>query len=253
MHIQKVDPDMDNSIPQEEVSFIENKIREKMVEANLPRDIIDGTTVEAIHPDNWEVSVFVPYKGMKVSEIRKPVERILYDGCGIERQCCDYMGKIAERKSLEWFFRHPNVPQDVYVRLEAEIEAELGSEIGIGLPCPCGMKSKTDICFLSLKDEFYRAIDDGSKREEYRNLNQYYCDKFFSPGMKKRLVKFNRGYLSGEGNQMVFEIECINLVSEYGVEIPAHDNDGNLIVSYNQLPPNFAPVAYGIVLGKRVR
>ncbi len=243
---------MSSSIPQEEVSAIENKIKSKMEESGLPKSIIDNTVVEVIHPDNWEVSVFVPYNGIKVSELRKPMERILYECCGIERKCCDYMGKIAKRGALEWFFRHPNVPQDVYIRIEAEIEESLGNEIGLGLPCPSGMKSKSDIVFLSIKDEFFREIESGVKMEEYRNLNQYYCDKFFSPGVKKRFVKFNRGYLGGEGNQMVFEIDRINLVNDYGSEIPAYDANGKLIVSYSQLPDNFAPAAYGIVLGERV-
>jgi len=243
---------MNNSISQKEISAIEDKIKGRMGNVGFPSYIIEHTVVEAIHPDDWEVSVFVPYQGMKVSEIRKKMDKILFDDCGIEMQCCDYMGRRAERKAVEWFFRHPDVPQEIYDRLEAEIEEDLGSEIGMGLPVPSGMKSKTDTCFLSLKDEFFNEIQSGNKKEEYRILNQYYCDKFFSPGVKKKFVKFNRGYLSGEGNQMIFKIERINLVSEYMEEISAYDMNGELIVSYNQLPDNFAPAAYGIVLGDRV-
>ena len=243
---------MNNPITQSETQDLLLRVREGMIEYGIPQFIVDGTTIEIIHPENWEVSVFVPYSGVKVGDIRKAMDKVLFDVCNIERQCCDYLGRQTKRKALEWYFRHPNTPKEIYERLEAEMEAELGEDVGFGLPIPSGFVSNTDTCFLSLKDEFFRLIASGEKKEEYRTLNQYYCDKFFSQGIKKRFVKFNRGYIGGVENQMVFEIDRINIVSSDGREISAYDSNGELIVSYGQLPENFAPEAYGIVLGKRI-
>lgn len=244
---------MSEKIPQSEINSLLEKIKTAMLDKGIQKDIIKKTTLIVIHPDDWEVSLLVPSEGVKISQIRKFIESILFKTCKVEERCCDYLGKSSDYKAFEWYFRHPNTPQDIYERLEQELEEELGSEIGMGLPVPAGFKSKSDTVFVTLKDVFYDAIDKGKKNVEYRLLNQYYCDKFFSPGIKKRFIKFNRGYQSGNENQMVFEIAQIMLVNEYGDAIPAHDEKGALIISYAQLPPNFAPCAYAIRLGRRVR
>ena len=243
-------------ISNEEVESLLAKIKSEMSTLAFPADIVEGTRIVVIHPEYWEISLLVPYKTrfatVKASTVRKSIETILFDRCNANPDGCDYFGKQVAKQAYEWYFRHPNIPQDVNDLIEAEIEAELGKETGLGLPSPGGSISKSDTAFMTIKDEFFREIESGHKTTEYRNLNQYYCDKFFSPGIKKRFIKLNRGYLSGDENRMVFEIAGINLVSEDGREIPAVDESGRPICSYSQLPKNFAPAAYGIKLGKRI-
>lgn len=246
----------EKQISQEEVDSLLAKIKSEMSTLAFPADIVEGTRIVVIHPEYWEISLLVPCKTrfapVKAHTVRKFIETILFDKCKANPGGCDYFGKQVAKQAYEWYFRHPNIPQDVNDLIEAEIEEELGNEIGLGLPVPNRTKSKSDTAFMTIKDEFFREIESGRKTTEYRNLNQYYCDKFFSPGIKKRFIKLNRGYLSGDENRMVFEIAGINLVSEDGMEIPAVDENGSLICSYSQLPKNFAPVAYGIKLGKRI-
>ena len=243
---------MQNPIPEEELTSLLSKVKDEMRKCGFSESLIDGTNLIAVHPEYWEVSLFVPFANTKASEIRKAIEKILFSVCGVDSEYCNYCGKHNNRKAYEWFFRHPHIPQEIADIIDAEIEAEQGDEIGMGIPVPSGSKSKSDTAFLSLKDEYFNSIKSGEKTTEYRNLNSYYCDKFFSPGVKKRYVKFNRGYLSGAENQMVFEIADIVIVSDRWEEAPAVDENGNHISSFSQLPPNFAPAMYGIKLGKRV-
>lgn len=240
-------------IPQSEVDALLNKIKSCLYSFSINVDIVNHMRIEVIHPNDWEVSLLVPIKGVKATSVRKVIESVLFGKCGIEHMCCDYLGNQNHRDTLEWYFRHPNVPQDVYERIESEIEQDLGSEIGMELPTPSGYESKSDTAFITIKEEFYNLIASGQKTTEYRNLNQYYCDKFFPNGRQKRFLKINKGYKTGKDNQMIFEIDGITLVSDRGVEIPAVDEEGNLIVSYSKLPRRFAPEAYGIKLGKRIR
>lgn len=242
---------MEKIITENEVRSLLEKIQAAMVPANMPGCVITATRLEIVHPVNWEVSLFVKSMGFKDSYIRKKVEEVLFSACGVEEQCCDYLGKQGHKGVMEWYFRHPDVPQETYDRLEAEIEMELGQEIGMGLPCPNGVKSTSENVFMTIKDEFFQAIARGEKTIEYRNLNQYYCDKLFPKGVQKKYIRFNRGYQAGAANQMVYEIEEILLVSDKGVMIPATVN-GKPITSYTQLPPRFAPAMYGIKLGRRV-
>ena len=243
---------MSQPIPQDETDRLLAKIREFLLVRGMPKHLVDTTTLVVIHPDTWEVSLFVPYEGMSGRELRKITEKVLFADCGVERQCCDYLGRRTDKKACEWYFRHPNIPQDIYEMLEMRIEKELGEEVGMGLPSPNGFKSKTDMVFLSLTSKYFDEIASGIKTEEFRSLNQYYCDKFFSPGIPKKYVKFNRGYESGPQNQMTFEIDGFYLVSDKGVAISAFDEDGKVITSYGQLPSRFAPEAYMIRLGKRI-
>ena len=242
---------MQIDIPHAEVDTLLSKVKEFMSSFGFRQETIDGTRIIVIHPENWEVSLLVPYNNTKAGETRKKIEGILFDKCGVECNCCDYFGKQKSKEAYEWYFRHPCTPQDVYDRLEMEIEQELGAEIGMGLPSPSGIKSISDTAFITIREEYFDAIARGDKKEEYRNLNQYYCDKFFSPGVPKRYLKINRGYKAGKDNQMIFEIKAINIVSEDGREIPAYNLHNRLITSFADLPDFFAPAAYGIVLGDR--
>lgn len=240
------------SIPESKVVSILGKIKASLARSLSPA-IADNARIKVIYPENWEISLFVAPGTTKIRPFRKAVEKALFDECGVERNCCDYLGKDDEENAYEWYFRHPNVPSAIYERLESEIEQELGGEIGMGLPSPSGFASRSATAFITVKEEYYDQIASGRKTTEYRNLNQYYCDKFFSPGVKKQFVKINRGYKTGTANQMTFEIADIRLVNEDGsVEIPALDSKGKLITSFSQLPPRFAPAAYGIVLGRRI-
>jgi hypothetical protein len=221
-------------------------------EAEMPLDAVRRCRIEIIHPQNWEVALYVPYvKGHSVRAIKEFVEIGLFQVIQVESECCDYLGRNVDKNYLVWYFRHPKVPQSTYARLEAEIEMELGNEVALEFPKPSGTKSKSEYIFMTLKEEFYAAIENGDKDIEYRNFNQYYCDKFFSPGVKKKYIRFNRGYKSGKENQMVFAIDYIMLLDNQGHSYPAIAN-GKLITSLNQLPPGFVPTMYGIRLRGRV-
>lgn len=223
-----------------------------MAEAGMPIDSLNKCRVEIIHPHNWEVALYVPcVKGLSVRNIKSCVEEGLFKILLVEEECCDYLGRNVDKNYLVWYFRHPKVPQSTYARLEAEIEMALGNDVAFEFPKPSGIKSKSEYVFMTLKEEFYAAIENGDKDIEYRNFNQYYCDKFFSPGVKKKYIRFNRGYKSGKENQMVFAIDYIMLLDNQGHSYPAIAN-GKLITSLNQLPPGFVPAMYGIRLRGRV-
>ena len=245
---------MQNDIPDHEVNGLLEKVKQQLLTTNiLEKEALDATRIDVIHPENWEISLLVPADGkQKAGGVRKAVEKVLFGECGVDKSCCDYFGYQKAKGAFEWYFRHPNAPESVCERLEAEMEAELGGEIGLGLPSPKGFKSKTDTVFMTLKDEYFREIESGEKTIEYRMLNQYYCDKLLSPGVEKKFVKFNRGYESGKENQMMFEINDILLVSDRWRSIPARNEKGKPITSYTELPPRFAPAMYGISLGKRI-
>ena len=247
---------MQIDIPQQEVYTLLDKVKSAMAEHSISSEIINGTKIIVIHPSDWEVSLLVPYKNTKPSVIRKQVENILYGVCGIEDRCCDYFGKQRDKGAYEWYFRHPNTPRDIYERLdeklEMEIEEELGGQIGMGLPKPNRYKVNDAPAFVTVREDVFLELESGKKDTEYRSLNQYYCDKFFPSGIQKKLIKFNRGYKSGRENQMVFEIRDIVFVSDRGEEAPSKDLFGKPIISFADIPHNFAPVAYGIKLGRRI-
>ena len=243
---------MQGDIPDNEVHELLSLIRTSMDFHGFTKDTIEGTKIRIIHLDSWEVSVFVPYSFMKAGDIRRGMDKVLFTDCAVRRDCCDYLGRQSEEKAYEWYFRHPNVPEEVAERIEAEIEEEEGTDMSLDLPMPSGSLSNSDTVFLSLREEYFRAIQRGKKTKECRSLNQYYCDKFFSPGVRKKYVKFNRGYLGGAENQMVFEIDDIVFMGDKEEEYPCLNKDGTLIVSLSQLPEDFIPVSYGIKIGKRV-
>lgn len=245
------------AISQEEVNLLLYKIKGEMSGMGFPADIIEQTRIVVIHPEYWEISLLVPFKSkfkdVKATFIRKNIETILFEKCHANPDGCDYFGKQSHKKAYEWYLRHPNIPQEINDLIESEIEEELGAEIGLGLPIPSGKRSNSETAFITVKDKFFRDIECGVKKVEYRNLNQYYCDKFFSSGIKKKFVRINRGYATGTENQMTFRIDGIYFVNEQGtVEVDAVGNDGKPIVSYSQLPKNFAPAAYAIKLGERI-
>ena len=245
-----------NPIPQSEVDSLLAQVKTEMTAAKFPEDIVVKTRVKVIHPDYWEVSLFVPCAtsegAVRAAPLRRNVQGILFNRCNVDSETCMFFGKHHSATEYAWYFRHPRIPQEVNDLIEAEIEAQRDGEIGMGLPVPSSGKSSSDTAFLTLKDEFFRKIESGAKTVEYRNLNQYYCDKFFPAGKMKKFVKLNRGYLPGAENRMVFEIADIVLVSEDGRECPAVGEDGKHVTSFSQIPKRFAPAAYGIKLGKRI-
>ena len=245
---------MECDIPTNEVDNLLRTIQAEMRKSRIFDNLtIAATKIDIVHPNNWEIALLVPYARVKVRETRKAIDHILFKVCNVDENACDYLGKFTKNAAFIWYFRHPNTPKDICERLDIEIETKLGNEVGMGLPIPNRIKSKSDTAFLSIIGEYFDAIKRGEKTIEYRRLNQYYCDKFFSPGVKKRFVKFNRGYASGAENQMVFEIDHITIVSDKYKEIPAIDAHGKLVTSFSQVPSRFAPAMYGIHLGKRIK
>ena len=247
---------MASQIPQEEVDSLLANVRREMSIKTLPSDIISGTVIKVIHPKYWEISLFVPIKSkeisVKASTLRKCINDIL-PMCGVDMETCDYFGREHDRSYYEWYFRHPNIPDEINDIIEAEIEAELGEEKSSYVPIPSMTSvSHTDTVFLTLKDKFFKEIESGSKTVEYRNINQYYCDKFFSSGVKKKFVKLNRGYQSGKENQMVYEIENISAVGSNGSQYQVVSKEGDYVLDQNRLPKNFFPACYAIKLGKRI-
>lgn len=248
---------IEDRISDEEVAEFLEESKNAMLEARLPEEIAKGARIEIVHPEYWEVKLFVPMpktRTMKAAEVRKAVEKAIFGKCGVRDDECDYIPPRRPKNECGWYFNHPAMPQVVRESIWREKEEAYGSEIGLGLPIPSGAKSKSDTAFITVKDEYYREIESGRKTTEFRMLNQYYCDKFFSPGVKKRFVKINRGYQSGEGNQMVFEIAGIDIVSYDGLKaVSAVDEEGKPLDSFSKLPRDFAPAEYAIHLGKRIR
>lgn len=244
---------MQCEIPQLEVSELCDKIKVLMRRYGVCESVITGTRVIVIHPESWEVSLCVPYKGVKEAEVRPIVDGILFSDCGVLRDYCNYFGKQREYQAFEWYFRHPKIPKDVADRVDAEIRAQSTEGTENQLPIPRDTYSTSDTIFLTLAYKYFDAIKRGDKTVEYRMLSQYYCDKFFTVGTKKRYVRFNRGYMSSSGNQLMFEIEAIVYVDKDYKECLATDHSGNCITDKSKLPEGFSPVMYGIRLGKLIQ
>lgn len=242
-------------IDNEQITRLLDKIKLGLLGKGIAKEIVENTTMVAVHPEYWEVSLRIPYniKPITTKDIRAKAEKVLFDECGVKEEFCDYMGRQTMFKAYDWFFRHPETPEEICNLIEMEMEESEGEEIGLGLPVPSGVKSKSEEVFLTVRYDVFDALSRGEKLIEYRNLNQYYCDKFFSPGVKKRYVRFNKGYEKGEENQIVFEIDEIMIGCESGdYLISAQTLDGKLIKSYSQIPKGFAPCVYAIKLGKRI-
>ena len=242
---------MSNSIPQTHIDNLLEQVKKELQKKGLPTDVVDSIYSETINPECWEINV--PYSKIKAAQIRKPMEDVLYKQCGVDERYCDYYGKQGDTKSFVWFLRHPQTPQEICDKIDAEIEEHLGEEISFGLPIPGNVKSNTDTAFITIRDIFFKQIKEGVKTCEYRNINQYYCDKFFSPGVQKKYIKINNGYLTGEENQMLFEIQDIVFMDEHGNEHPARDNKGNPIYDFNHIAKGFVPACYCIKLGNRIK
>lgn len=244
---------MTKHITEEDVSALLEHIKDLMGKTlSFRKETIEGTHIKIIHPEYWEVSLLIPYANTNAKETRRIIEGIMFNECGIEKGCCDYFGRQSNKKAYEWYFRHPQTPVEVREQIELEIEAEEETDLLEEIPEPTKESPKSDTAFLALDFQFFDEIASGKKTKEYRALNQYYCDKFFAGGTMKRFVKFNRGYQSGAGNQMIFEIEDIQLVNSEYEMTPVRDEKGKWIVSESQLPFGFIPIMYGLILGKRI-
>lgn len=247
---------MRNQIPKFEVDSLLSRVKAEMSAAKFPQDIIDKTRIKVIHPDYWEVSIFVPCQSaitpVRTTHLRRNVQGILFNRCNVDAETCDFFGKEHSKDEYEWYFRHPNIPKEINALIDAENEAENMVDDDSVLPIPIPLKSDSDTAFITLKDKFFKEIDCGKKTVEYRDLNQYYCDKFFPSGVMKKFVKMNRGYQSGRENQMLFEISDIVLVGLDGRECPTLGSDGKYDSTYSQIPKGFKPIGYGIKLGRRI-
>ena len=247
---------MENPIPKFEIDSLLSRVKAEMSSAKFPQDIIDKTRIKVIHPDYWEISLFVPSQSsttpIRSAHLRKNVQGILFKRCNVDSDTCNYFGKGHSKTEYEWYFRHPNIPKEINDLIEAEIKEEESCDGEVTLPKPTILKSKSDTAFITLEDRFYKAIESGKKTVEYRELNQYYCNKFFPAGVMKKFVKINRGYQSGSANQMTFEISDIVLVGLDGTECHTMGGDGKYDSNYLQMPKGFKPIKYGIKLGRRI-
>ena len=61
---------------------------------------------------------------------------------------------------------------------------------------------------LVLKTEFYRAIESGEKKSEWRDATPYWTERL--TGREVKAVTFSRGYSTGE--EMTFEVKAIECV-----------------------------------------
>ena len=214
--------------------------------------------VEVTNPEFWSVSLFVPYKGLKVSATDMLVQNMLCGEFGVERNRIDFFGKDTSTKDFEWYFTHPKASQEILDKcdkdIEESLEAEADEELGLGIPVPNATKSDGECAFCTIKGEFYRAIERGEKTIEYRNLTQYYCDKFFGSGKQVKTIRFQLGYSTADGSmppQMVYEVKDILLIGEHGERGPSAMIGGKM-TTFKDLPYGLVPVSYGIVLGQRI-
>ena len=177
---------------------------------------------------------------------------ILVDEIGVDRERVSFLGKNTSKESYEWYFSHPDTPFEVLAFAD-RIADEVKEEVDLSIPIPNSSKV-VETAHLVLKGEYYRQIEAGSKTKECRELNQYYCNKFFGGGKRVGKVRFQLGYSTREGSkppQMEFQVKDILLVNGIdGSEFPAMV-EGRM-TTYRDLPRGFVPAAYLLLLGKRI-
>lgn len=212
----------------------------------------DEVSFEVVYKEFWTISLFVSCKAGRVRELQKKVEAILVDEIGVDRERVSFLGKNTSKESYEWYFSHPDTPFEVLAFAD-RIADEVKEEVDLSIPIPNSSKV-VETAHLVLKGEYYRQIEAGSKTKECRELNQYYCNKFFGGGKRVGKVRFQLGYSTREGSkppQMEFQVKDILLVNGIdGSEFPAMV-EGRM-TTYRDLPRGFVPAAYLLLLGKRI-
>ncbi len=230
------------------------KIKTEFAKHGIPSD---GIWLQLSSPKWWSVSLFLPYKGLKLKKIGSVIEKLLIDDVRVDEDHIGYFGRNSAHKACEWYFMPPNISGDIRKAIDIAAahydQSKANAELGLGIPVPDKIKDADPIPLLVLPESLYRQIESGEKKTEYRNLVTYYCDKFFGSGKMIRAVIFQLGYQGKDGGkpeQMVWEVKNILLVSEHGKMAPAVTN--GKMTTFKDLPKVFPPVAYAIQLGKRL-
>lgn len=214
-----------------------------------------NASLEIIEPSDWSVGFFLPISCGRESRINRIMTAILLE-CSVKEEFLVYLGK--KEGFYFWYFTHPETPSEIVERMNAEIanikpgeKSEHNNPL-VSLPQPT-KSSKSDTVFLALKEKYFNAIENGAKKTEYRELNQYYADKILGREEKIKFVKLQLGY-GGKGHkfpkQMVFEVIDVVLVDDFGKEFPAYIS--NRITQTSDLPAGFNPTMYGLKLGNQV-
>ena len=90
-----------NQISQSEVDSLAEEARNGILLSCLPHEMAESARVVVIHPEYWEVSLLVPYNSsmtVKAAVVRKIVEGVLFEKCGVNPDWCDYLGKRDKKK-----------------------------------------------------------------------------------------------------------------------------------------------------------
>jgi len=230
------------------------RIKEAFVRHDIPAERI---RLEMGNSAWWAVSLFMSCEGLAMKKVSSTVKKVLIDDIGVDKDHLDCLGKNTAQQVYEWYFMPPGLPKDVYDTIDkaGDIEYQKRSdrELGWGIPIPNKTKVTGVIPLLIVNEDLYRKIESGEKTIEYRNLVTYYCDKFFGTGKRVKAVRFQLGYSGkdgGEPERMTWEVKDIMLVSEHGKLAPAMTN--GKMSTFKDLPRVFPPVAYAIMLGKRI-
>lgn len=231
-----------------------DQIKAAFVKHGIPAD---GIWLQLNGPKWWAVSLFLPSSGLTVKKVGSTIMKLLIDDVGVDKDRIDFYGKNPKLKACEWYFMPPGLPANIIKAIDDasafDVQRDGDVELGLGIPIPNKIKYTGEIPVLALPETFYRQIESGVKKIEYRNLVTYYCDMFFGTGKMIQAITFQLGYVGNDGckpERMTWEVENILLVSEHGKLAPAVTN--GKMTTFKNLPHIFPPVAYAIKLGKRL-
>lgn len=192
----------------------------------------------------------------RIKNLGVKVKKALVEKAGVRKDNVGYEGKMGDNGEYLWYIILPNAPEEIYEAIHEEAsrraEEDENKNPGMGIPIPNKVNRKAEYAFMTLKKAYYDLIIQGKKKVEYRNLNQYYCDKLLPDGEPVKYIKFQDGYSAPNGvkpRQMMVEVKKIMYCDEFGVcEFDAIKN--GKVAFYKDLPPNFAPALYAIHLGE---
>lgn len=241
-------------IEEKQIVSLQKALKEVLSMSKLP---FHDIRLELANPKYWGVTLYVPSDVSTPLRTNNVVMKALYK-LGVPQDYIAFFGIAEASDDYEWYFTHPEVPDDVMKMMESLSNAQEKHEDEIlpvmEYPIPKIKKTDGDTCFLVMRKEYYEDIEKGYKTVEFRTLNQYYCDKFFGHKDPLRYVKFQLGYNTdkeGKPRQMTYEVKDILLFNDALESISARDEDGEQIRE-SEIKEGFCPTMYGLVLGNMI-
>ena len=228
------------------------RIKSKLTEFGLDPN---RASIRIDDEDTWDIALLIEAKGMRIKQVDPKVTKMLVRDFNVKEADLCFFGRNLDNM-YEWSFINPDIPA---ANLGCRRDKNRAMALRYGgrpeLPTPLNTVPASNHAFMVMKKVYYRMIESGEKTREYRTLNQYYCDKLFGTGKPVSTVCLQLGYsnpLGGRPEQMTWEVKDILLARDDEDRTFPTIKDGRF-VTIEELPDDFNPDLYAIVLGRRIR